>query len=523
MAQVAKLATVPSPTGGLNSYNSLVSMPETDAIALVNLVPQVYGLYLRKGFRKHAENLPDKVETLATYARSDGNTSLFAFSDGGMYDVTASGDTYSAEVSGLTSAVWQYVSFANSAGTHFVAFNGIDDGIWVHNEPMDFDRLTAGNGTDPGTWSNVDPAHLIQPIVHQRRIWAVEVNTTYGWYLPPDQVYGVASKFDFGPLFKRGGYLQLLSTWTVDDGDGSDDMLVAVSSEGEVAIYKGIDPSSADSWALTGVYYMGEPVSGRRFATKVGGDVKFMTTQGLVSLNDMLTSTKTSPAQNTIEATKVQQTLAALGVQWKYANGWQLYFCPQQNMLFINIPTLTSQHTQFVENTVNSAWCEFSGYKALCFETFNQSPFFGGPDGTVYEGWFGHCDNVELGQTDGDEVIGRVQQAYSYMGAPVVNKQVGMYRPNFLVSAKVDYGSQIAYDFSFATPAFGFAVPGGDEARWDDAIWDSAIWAGGLKPQKYWEQGQGMGVASSLCMVVRSKVETIWVSTDYTFKVGGPL
>ena len=523
MAQAAQVATVPAPVGGINAYNSLASMPETDAIALVNLFPQDYGLYLRKGFRRHATGMPDNVNTLATFSQSSGADLLFAFSGYGLYEVSVPAGGYTAKVIGLTSSEWHFTNFANSAGSHFVAFNGVDDGIWVHGSPLVYDRLTAGSGSTPGTWSGVNPAHLVQPVVHQRRLWAVEVNTTYAWYLPPDQVYGVASKFDFGPLFKHGGHLQMLATWTVDDGDGSNDMLIAVSSKGDVAVYKGIDPSTVSTWSLTGVYYMGEPVSGRRFATKVGGDIKFITTQGLVSLNAMLTSTKTSQAQNVTESTKVQQLLSALATQWKDVDGWQLYFCAPQNMLFVNIPTLTNQYTQIVENVVNGAWCEFEGYKALCFETFDKLPFYGAAGGNVFQGWFGHADNVEVGATDGDEIVGRVQQAYSTMAAPVVNKQVSMYRPNFMVEATVTYGSEIAYDFEFVTPPFGFAAPAGGEARWDSAIWDSAIWAGGLKPQKSWEQARGMGFASSLCMVLKSKVETIWVSTDYVYKAGGPL
>ena len=40
---------------------------------------------------------------------------------------------------------------------------------------------------------------------HQKRMWFVQKNTTRGWYLPPDQIYGTAKYFDFGPLMTMGG------------------------------------------------------------------------------------------------------------------------------------------------------------------------------------------------------------------------------------------------------------------------------------------------------------------------------
>lgn len=519
----AGVTTVAAPIGGLNAYDSLAGMPETDAIALVNWFPQVYGLYLRRGYQEHATGLGGSVNSLATYSNTLGTTKLFAWANARMYDVTSAGAVGAPIFTGLISTIWQHTSFANSAGSHMIAFSGSDDGIWVSGAGNQ--RLILGDGIVNATWSGVDPKNLIDVTIHQRRVWAVQKDTTYGWYLPPDQVYGVATRFDFGPLFKHGGYLQSLATWTVDDGDGADDMLVAIGSKGDVAVYKGINPSSADTWALTGVYYAGEPVSGRRFHTKVSGDIKFITQQGLVSLNDMLTSTKTSAAQNSIEARNIQTPLSEAASALGSLFGWEINFIPALNMLLINIPSITSEgNIQLVENVVNSKWCEFQGYDAQCFADYLNLPFYGGDNGTVYRGWTGHTDNVSAADPAGDDITGTCQQAYSYVGQPAVNKQVGMYRPNFLVESDLVYGSEIAYDFTFKTPAIGVTSPAsGASSRWDSSIWDAALWSGQLKPQKAWSQAQGMGVAASLCMIARSNAEALWVSTDYTVASGGVL
>lgn len=518
----AGIGTVPAPVGGLNVVDSLLGMPETDCISNINWFPQAYGLQLRLGYQEHSNGLPAQAETLAVYNGQDGVRTLLAWADDGLYDATAVGPVGAPILTGLSTARWHTTGMANSGGTQLVAFSGSDDGI-VYND-SGAHRLVAGDGIVAYTWKDVDPADLTICTVHQRRLWAVEGGTCFAWYLPPNQVYGDATLFDFGPVFKRGGAIAGLTTWTVDDGDGADDNLVIVSTEGEVAVYKGTDPNGASTWALTGVYFMGQPVSGNRFYEKVGGDVKFMTTQGLVSLNDMLTSTKTSAAQNTTEARKVQQALSEAAAALGILDGWQTYFCPELNMLMVNVPSVTTLGPiQFVENTVNGAWCQFNGYKATTFVTFNGLPFFADEDGRIMQGWTGNADNVLLDDPTGDYIVGSVQQAYSYISKPAAQKQIGIYRPNFVVTANAQYGASIAYDFTFRTPQIGIALPGTDSARWDSGIWDQSFWSGALKTQREWSSAEGMGVAASICLAARSKAELLWVSTDYSFISGGPL
>lgn len=515
--------TLPAPLGGLNAYDSIAGMPEMDAITLVNLLPQAYGAYLRRGHQKHATGLGGDVQTVFPFSGSDGIERLYAFANGKMFNITTAGVAPAPSLSGLTNNVWQTSLFANSAGTHGLAFNGSDDGIWV-NVALGIQRLILGDGVANATWKNVDPKNLIDVTIHQRRVWAVQKDTTYGWYLPVDQVYGIASKFDFGPLFKRGGYLQSLTTWTVDTGTGPDDSLVATSSNGEVAVYKGVDPATAGSWQLQGVYYMGAPVTGRRFSTKVAGDVYFATAQGMISLNAMITSSTTTPPENSVQSQKVQQPLSEAASSLVGIFGWQTYYCAPFHMVFINIPSVTSAgNTQFVTNTINNAWCQFAGYDASHWATYAGLPYFGCSDGNVYKAWFGHVDGAELNGTGGTDVVGYVQQAYSYLGAPGIQKQIGMYRPTFLVAADVVYGSAVAYDFAFKTASIGLSPPPQGSSRWDVGLWDQAVWSGSLKSQRQWSQAEGMGTAASFTFIMRSRSEALWVGTDFTYINGGVL
>ncbi len=530
--QGAGITTVPSPIYGVDFYSSLFGMPAEAAIRLTNWWPEVYGCTHRRGYNVWADDMPATVGSVFTYHTMTGQSYLFAFcADGNMYDITNK-DTVSPPparvpvVTGLVAHIWQATMFANSAGTHKVFVSGDDNPIWVHRPGgvLTFDRLTSGNGTDPGTISGFNPKDATDITIHQKRIWFVERNTCNGWYLPADQVYGVAAKFDFGPLFKRGGFLQSLATWTVGDGEGSNDLLVAFGSEGDIAVYQGTDPDSADTWALKGVFYAGALLEGHRFHTKVAGDLRFITTQGLISMNEMFTSNVSTGPQASVESRPVQQFLAEQASLYGFLHGWDVKFVPAINMLIINVPSVTQVGSlQVVENTVNSRWSTFLGLNANCWTVdYKDTPFFCSGN-QVCEGWSGHTDNVTVDDPKGKPITALAQQAYNYFGTPANNKQIGLYRPNFLTDRQVAWKSVINYDFLFRIPEIQTNPPQDPLPLWDQAIWDASFWGGGLHAQKQWASAEGVGFAGSLSMATRSDGEVIWVNTDFTISGGGIL
>ncbi|NCV55893.1 MAG: hypothetical protein EBW54_06760, partial [Betaproteobacteria bacterium] len=63
------------------------------------------------------------------------------------------------------------------------------------------------------------------------------------WYLGVSNVAGTAVEFPMGALFKHGGAILKIDTWTLDAGYGLDDYLCIFTTKGEVAVYRGTDPS----------------------------------------------------------------------------------------------------------------------------------------------------------------------------------------------------------------------------------------------------------------------------------------
>ena len=53
-------------------------------------------------------------------------------------------------------------------------------------------------------------------------------------------------------MFRRGGYIKAMASWTLDGGAGMEDQLVLFSSNGEAVIYGGTDPDSG--FSLTGIF-----------------------------------------------------------------------------------------------------------------------------------------------------------------------------------------------------------------------------------------------------------------------------
>jgi len=516
---MAKLTTasVPAPTGGLNARDSLVAMEQTDAIVLENWWPQPYGLSVRRGYQQWATGLGAKVDTLATYTATIGSYTTFAWAGTSMFDVTTQGPVGLPVLEDLTNAEWQYTNFVNAAGNFMLAVNGADDGI-VYNGTT-IERITLG--TVPlqfAVWTGLDPKLAIQLTVHQHRVWAVEKNSARGWYSPVDALQGEFTSYDFGPLFNRGGNLSFLTTWTIDDGNGAEDHLVAVSINGEAVVFGGTNPNDPEAWRLVGVYFVGAPVAGRRSYTKAGGDLLFLTQQGVVSMSGMLVSTKVKDAENPLTSKKIQHLLSEYINKFSSLPGWAIIYYPRHNMLIINVPSSNpASNLQLAANQIIGVWTTFTRMAANCWGAMSGFLAFGGIDGTVYRAWEGFKDNVLLDGSGGTGIIAKVQQAYSYMGNPAKQNQVGMYRPVLTVGNFIGLKAAIQYDFEEQFVRVPNSTsPDSDRSDWDVGHWDIVRWDGGKIVQKQWIQAVGMGVAASLKMVTNTEQDVLWVSTDYT-------
>lgn len=519
---VNKIGTVPAPIGGLNARDSLANMPETDAVVLNNWWPQPYGCIVRKGYQKWASGLPGAAHTLAAWAGTDGTEKLLAWSVGGFYDVSVQGPVGAPLLTGLSNSYWPHVGYTNNAGSNLVAVNGVDDGILYNATGVH--RLISGDGIVDYTWKGLDPKKATTVASHNHRLWVTEKGTALGWYLPTDVLWGELKSFDFGPLLFKGGYLEFIATWTLDDGNGAEDHLVAVSNTGLACVYGGSDPEVETAWSLVGVYNIGAPVNGRRSFAKVGGDLFVLTQQGIVSMTNMLVSTKVKDKQQGFVSDKIQFLISDYTTIWKDEVDWQLSYVPKINMLIVNVPKGPNVlNTQLVCNQITTSWASFENMDAANWTTYNNQPYFGDYGGDIWVAWTGGMDQVAIDGTGGNSVNAQAQQAYSYLQHPGIQKQVSMFRPNFILAGHVNYNAAIEYDFKPTGVETPGGITGSPGAKWNSAVWGVDLWYGSGEGQRIWSQASGLGVAAAIAINLVASDECLWVSTDYSFISGGLL
>lgn len=509
LAPESHSGSAPAPIGGWNTRDSIANMAPSDAVILDNWYPFSTGVDLRKGNLTWARGFATRVETLLSYA-SPLTKKLFGADSTGIYDITLGG-AIGAAATPLTLGYCQFVNFSTAAGSFLLSVNGLD-------------KLKLFDGT---TWTDIDavsvPAitglttnSIIGINSFQNRIWFVQKDSMDVWYLPVASIAGAATKFPLGGLFKLGGFLMAMGTWTIDGGSGVDDFAVFATSEGEIAVYQGTDPSSPTTWSLVGIYYIGEPI-GRRCFTKYGGDLLYLCKQGLFPLSKALQTA--SIDRTTALSDKINPTFSDAANDFGSNKGWQATVFPAANMVIVNIPAFIGTASyQYVMNSISQSWCRFLNQNASCFFVWNSRLFYGS-ETTVIEAWVGTSDN-------GDFINGEALTAYSYLNAPGFNKHFKLVRPMLQSSGSFDEYVGVCVDFENDAIDYTFipsSLAGG--ALWDVAVWDVDMWGGGPTTLKYWNSlTVNDGYAVALKLKISTKLSTIsWQSTDYVYEQGGIL
>lgn len=504
--QISVTASVPSPVGGWNARDPLGAMDPKDAVILDNWFPKPSFCVVRSGFTDWATGIPGTVESIMGYEAANGTETLFAASNNAgacaVYNVTSSGAVGAAVVTGLTNARFQHVNFTTPGGSFLFLVNGADSARHWNGTVWTVPAIT---GVTSSTLSDVT--------VHKSRLWFAQTNSLSLWYLPVNSVAGAAAEFPLGSIFRSGGSVAAIGNWTIDAGQGVDDHLVIVTTEGEVAVYKGSDPSVASLWYLVGVWQIGTPV-GRRCLTKYAGDLLILCKDGLLPLSDALQSTRVN---NRVALTdKIQNAISEATTTYGSTFGWEVELYPPENMLIVNVPTSSTLAEQYVMNTISRAWCKFTGWNARCWELFNDRLFFG-TAGKVCRAWDGTADA-------GVSITAEALPAFNYFGARTQLKQWQLVRPVLSVSAIPGVLLGLNTDFDTTPPSGVPSFSSTPNSLWNTAIWGSGIWAGPNNIRRDWQAVSGLGYCAAAHMKVTSSVAaTEWASIDYVFQNGGVL
>lgn len=510
--------TIPAPVGGLNALSNLVEMPPTSAIKLDNFIVRPFGCETRAGSQQYVTGISGYVNSLLPYnGVTQAKDRLFACAGSQIYDVTTSGSSPAVVQSGLANSTWESVCFTTPGGHYLTACNGVDAArLFDGTSWTSFTQVTTP--TAPGQVSGVDPSTFTNVAVHKLRLWFTQKDSTAAYYLPINSIGGAATMFDFGPYLPRGGYLVAIGTWTIDGGTGLDDYLIAVSSEGDVAVYKGTDPSFSTSWSLVGVWQLAAPV-GKRCILKFGGDLLYLSSDGLEVMSKYMQSDRLD-AHSAITNT-IQQTISDLTSLNGSLFGWQIVSYPAENILLINIPSQNGlPAVQYVYNTVTSAWSSFSGWDSMCWVTQNEKIYYG-TNGSVNRAFVGFTDNANLAGANGAAYQATAQQAFNYFGRPGQKKQFKLVRLTTTTNAIPQITVGINIDFEFGVHPAGVAGLSAPPILWGATQWGVASWAKDFQTIRSWQSVTGIGYAASLTVVIDVVSKTTWAASDWVLEVAG--
>ena len=501
---VAVSRSLPAPVGGWNARDSIADMDEKDAVVLTNFFPSTTSVNLRGGYTQFATGFGAQVETIIPYSGSTTNK-IFGIAGGKVYDATAGGAVGGAAVSGLTNSRWQYVNIATPGGNFIEMCNGAD-AVYT------FDGTNWADQS--GNISGVTSSTLININLHKNRLWFCQVGTLKAWYLPVQSISGAASALDLSSFCPHGGYLMAMATWTMDAGYGVDDMAVFVTSNGDVLVYRGTDPSSASTWALVGVFWIGSPV-GRRCFVKYKGDVLLITQDGLVPLSGALQSSRVNPKVSLTD--KIQRATSDAVTSYGSNFGWDIQPYPKENALLLNVPVATNANQQqYVMNTITGAWCNFTGWNANCFELYGDSLYFGGTN-FIGKAWTTYADA-------GQAIPAQGLQAFSPFGSPAQLKRFTMMRPTFYASSPPAVNGQINVDFDQSSATSMLASSSAIGGLWDQATWDQGLWGAGLELQKQWQGAAGVGYWGAPNVATNTNsIQLQWLATDVVLEPGAIL
>lgn len=481
--------TVPAPVGGWDAQSPLANMPPENAVILDNIIPRAGYVELRRGFVPWQTGLSLPVETIMVWRSGQATADdIFAACGGSIFDVSNRGDAPVEVYSGAQSARWEWINFANDAGTWLIAANGAVAPVRYNG--TSFAPLTIAGSSGVIV---LDPRTLVDVMDHKGRLFFVQEDSLRVWFLAPFAIQGDASLLDLGPIFDKGGSIICQATWTLDGGSGADDLAVFVTTQGQVAVYQGLDPADADNWALVGVYDLGLPLS-RRSLIKYGSDLMLLTTDGMVPLSQAL---KLDRAQENLVAItqRIQNAFQQATTRYRSNIGWECSLYQKGALAIVNVPISSfSRSEQYVQNVQTGAWCRFTNINAFCWGIANESPYFGG-SGAVYLWDTGYADD-EAG------IVGDLKTAFNYFGSRGALKKFEMLQPVVRIAQNLEFAVEVLTDFKERVPTSVPTIIDTSGAMWDSGLWDSALWSDSTETRDSWTSVTGIGY----CGAVRFRI-----------------
>jgi hypothetical protein len=490
-----------APTGGWRTDVTLADMKKDAAYQLDNFFPESNRVRARYGSNIFATTLGATVQTIIPYNGSINK--LFAAAGTQVFDITSGGVAVSVQT-GMTGARWSYQVYTNVAGSFLRMVNGLDT-------PLLYDGSTWANTALTGP-ANVNNLSVV--LAYRSRLWYIEKNTTKLWYAATDAVSGALTSFPVGGSMKFGGVLIGMGVWTIPVASGVMQCLVLMTSEGEILVYQGSDPTTstgANAFTLLGTFKVGHPLGYDRCFLNVGADLAIMTTDGIIPITKAVQLDRGATDLGAITAGIAPTWLQTIADQGTTSDEWQLIGFARRRMAIVNLPETAGPY-QYVMNTETGAWCRFYGLASTCWGTWNDRLFFGTASGNVVE--------AEVGSNDsGSPIDCLMVGAWQTFGDPIAPKYSTLIGASLQSGASTTFYLGVSADYTVTVPtALSNLLPTANPAKWDVSLWDQSYFTGTAIGRQY-AASTGFGV--SLAPVVRALVSGDSTSISEAGVIGG--
>lgn len=477
-------STISAPVAGWNTRDPLDSMKDTYATKLINIYPDQGFVRTRKGYQIHCDlERSESIETLAELALANGENKLIAGCDGRLYDVTTSSPILIE--SGLTENRWHTAVINNK----LILVNGVEaPRIW-DGSSLSVGVYTSENSNDPLT-----PTRLIQVTQYKSRLYFVEKDSSNVWFGETASITGVLSKIDFSFILHKGGRVAFCCPWSRDTGSGLADYLCVVSTEGEVLVYEGTDPTSFATFGLMARFFLPPPVQGRRAWVNIGSDLLIIHKAGITPLGTLLASGNNSTYASVTDV--INRSFLEATASWGNSEGWDAVYHPTGQLLYINIPVLNSAE-QFVLNPTTGAWSRYIGMNATTWALLDDKLVFGSSNGRIFRADYGDSDN-------GSPIKSELKTAYTYFKDRAHIKRFTLARPHVRTPAGLKFNMTV--DTNFNTSEFSSVrIADNTNALWGDAVWNESLWDSPKLSSEDWYSLTNLGRSASLSLAVQTQ------------------
>jgi len=329
---------LPAPTDGINTLVPPTELGPREASNLIDVTCLTNGIAQRPALGYHiTSNFANPVYALHQYAAVGGTNTLWATTDTGVFDVTSSGAAPGVTIA-LTNGKTIGAVLSTGAQNYLTLVNGTDSMVQYDGATWAAVATVGGGAINTNTFSYVE--------TYRQRLYFVVENTTRLVYLTANSPTAGGTTYDTAAIFRRGGYILALATWTIDGGTGPDDHLCVLTSQGEIAVFVGNDPAT---WTYKGTYFVGLPV-GKRPMIKMGGDMLYLGENGIYPLSKALL---VATIDRSAAVTAKINNLFVIGVSGFNREAWETCATIDTKNSLLIVNTL---YFVFVMNTQTGAW-----------------------------------------------------------------------------------------------------------------------------------------------------------------------